>query len=168
MAASHMFQLLNKIVEKLGAVEKVTVNGILPVANGGTGNNQGKTDPLVHFYTGTDAKKQLDPYHISTGFYNIEQSDLGTGTGNYHRVIVLGDHQQTPTGYSTEIAFPYFNGQPFAPMMRCSSASAWSDWQKFYTTNNKPAIADISGLSDYLNRIPTEAELDELLSTLGS
>lgn len=145
-------------------MRKLPRGGVLPKANGGTERNDGKCDPLVHFFNGKDAAKQLDPYHISTGFYNIEQCDIGTGAGNYHRVIVLGDHQQTPTGYSTEIAFPYNAGVAHAPFMRCSKSDSWSDWERFYTTNNKPAIADVTGLSDIL---PTAAEITQLSTKLA-
>lgn len=117
------------------------ITGILPVEHGGTGNNEGRAMPLMQHFNKNSAP--IEPFNVRTGFYNLEDTDIGTNDGAFHRVLALGDHVMTPTGYSTEIAFGYTSGTLHPPKIRQATTSKWTDWATFYTTANKPTAADI-------------------------
>lgn len=74
-------------------------------------------------------KSQIDIYNITTGIYNIENEDIGTGF-KYNRIINLGNYTVSPGGYNTQIALPYDSGARHNMFIRWSTTSAWTDWYK--------------------------------------
>ena len=108
--------------------DNIPVTGILGIANGGTGNSTGTADPIMHYST---TATEINKFNVKTGFYNVETADIGLGASqSFNRIIALGGHKMTPTGYSTEIAFPYNGGVAHNPYLRCSTTSTWTAWRK--------------------------------------
>ena len=115
--------------------------GILPVKKGGTGNETGYL-PIIQLGTNIPEIEKTNP---KTGIYNVEGRPLpNTLTEFYYRVIVLGDHQQTPAGYSTEIIVPYDGGNTRHIIVRTSDSKQWNSPRTLAYTDDLPkTIFDI-------------------------
>lgn len=110
-------------------------SGVLPIEKGGTGNDKGYI-PMIQL--GNDPS-EIEKYNPKTGIYNIEDASISNvESTTYSRVIVLGDHLQIPSGYATEIIFPYSGGLVRNPMIRTSTINTWQAPRKLAFVDDIP------------------------------
>lgn len=112
------------------------VTGILPAANGGTGNTTGEASSVGSIQLTDEDLNSLSsvPGHLYYAMGGNSVTNKPSGIDNFGMFVM-----QTANGWYTQVLY----GSDDDIWTRRWASSNWTSWVKIYSTGNKPTVSDI-------------------------
>lgn len=112
------------------------VTGILPAANGGTGNTTGEASSVGSIQLTDEDLNSLSsvPGHLYYAMGGNGVTNKPSGIDNFGMFVM-----QTANGWYTQVLY----GSDDDIWTRRWASSNWTSWVKIYSTGNKPTVSDI-------------------------
>lgn len=112
------------------------VTGILPAANGGTGNTTGEASSVSSIQLTDEDLNSLSsvPGHLYYAIGGNGVTNKPSGIDNFGMFVM-----RTANGWYTQVLY----GSDDDIWTRRWASSNWTSWVKIYSTGNKPTVSDI-------------------------